>query len=91
VYSSTGAAAKHEGTPGTDAGVAAIAVAIDQLAAEVRAHSGRPEHTKRVAEVWGMVASLDPELTRCIERYATPAPPMPGAATAGTADGGTSP
>jgi hypothetical protein len=88
VYSSTGAAAQHETASGIAEGVAAIAAAIDQLAAEVRAHSGRPEHTKRVAEVWLMVASLDPELARCTERYQTPAPVTPDAAAAGTADGG---
>jgi hypothetical protein len=90
VYSSTGEEAQHETTPGTAAGVAVIAAAIDQLTAEVRANSGRPEHTKRVAEIWRMVASLDAGLARCVERYQTP----PGAqdpATAGTADGGSPP
>jgi hypothetical protein len=87
VYSSTGAVARHETTPGTAAGIAAIAVAIDQLTAEVRANSGRPEHMKRVAEIWRMLASIDSDLARCIERYQTPAPGAQSAATAGTADG----
>jgi L-asparaginase II len=73
VYSSTGAAGQHEATPGTAEGVAAIAATIDQLAADVRSHSGSPEQTRRVAEIWLMVATLDPELARCIERYQTPA------------------
>jgi len=91
VYSSTGAVARHEAAAGTDATLAAIAVAIDQLAAEVRGDSGRPEHTKRIAEIWHVVAALDPELARSIERYSTPAPVTPGSATAGTADGASYP
>ena len=71
--------------------IASIAAAIDQLAADVRGHSGRPEHTRRVAEIWLMVASLDPELTRCIERYETPAATATSAAAEGTADGGSLP
>ena len=80
MYSSTGAAARHEAASGIAGEVAAIAAAIDQLAVDVRTHSGRPEHMKRVAEVWLMVASLDPELARCTERYQTPAPVTPSAA-----------
>jgi len=53
-------------------GVAAIAAAIDQLEAEVRARSGQPQPMAQVAEVWLMVAALDPELARCIERYQEP-------------------
>jgi hypothetical protein len=68
-------------------GLAAIATAIDQLAADVRAHSGKPEHTRKVAEIWLMLASLDSELARCIERYQT----APGATTDSTADGGSLP
>jgi hypothetical protein len=68
-------------------GLAAIAASIDQLAADVRAHSGRPEHTRQVAEIWLMVASLDSELARCIGRYQA----VPGATTDGTADGGSLP
>lgn len=78
----------HGTTPGDLEGVAAIAVAIDQLTADVRTHSGRPEHTARVAELWLMVASLDPELARRVERYGTPATVVPSAAAAGTADAG---
>jgi hypothetical protein len=86
VCSSTGAAAEHAASPRHPEGIHQVAVAIDQLAAAVRTRSGSPEHMARVAEIWLMVASLDPELARCAERYGAIGMP-----TAGAADGGSLP
>jgi hypothetical protein len=79
---------RHGTTSGTVDEVQLIAAAIDQLEADVRARSGRPEHTARVAEIWLMVASLDPELARRTERYGTQASAAHDATTDSTADAG---
>jgi hypothetical protein len=72
----------RHGATGADTGVAAIAAAIDRLTAEVRGNPGSTQHTQRVAEIWLMMASLDPGLARSIERYETPT-----IAALGTAEG----
>lgn len=56
-----------------------ITAAIDQLAQDVRADSGSPEHTARLADIWLMIAAIDPDLARVIQRYAEPAGPADGA------------
>jgi hypothetical protein len=46
-----------------------IAAALDQLASDVRAKSGSPEHSARLAEIWLMVTEQDPEVTRLVGQY----------------------
>jgi hypothetical protein len=67
-------------TPG--AAIDQIITAIDQLAADMRADPGRAQHVSsqhavRIADIWRMVTSLDPDLARRVSGYAT---------LAGTAD-----
>jgi hypothetical protein len=52
-----------------------IAAAIDQLACDVRGGSGSAQHTARVADIWLMLAALDPELGRRMRRYTAPTDP----------------
>jgi hypothetical protein len=52
-----------------------IAAAIDELSCDVRGGSGSEQHTARVAEIWLMVAALDPELDRRMRHYTTPTDP----------------
>jgi hypothetical protein len=49
-----------------------IAAAIDELARDVREGPGSAQHTVRVADIWLMVAALDPELGRRMRRYTAP-------------------
>jgi len=55
-----------------------IAETIDQLAADLQADSGTPGMSARLADIWLMVTALDPELSRLISRYTTPADPDDG-------------
>ena len=49
-----------------------IAAAIDDLARDVREGPGSAQHTVRVADIWLMVAALDPELGRRMRHYTAP-------------------
>jgi hypothetical protein len=46
-----------------------IANAIDQLAADARREIPAQELTKRLADIWAMMGTLDPELARRQRRY----------------------
>jgi hypothetical protein len=46
-----------------------IAEAIDQLARDVQAGSGKSQRVARVADIWHMVTALDLEVARLISRY----------------------
>ena len=53
-----------------------IITAIDQLASDVQADSDRPQHAsaqhaERIADIWQMVTSLDPDLARRVSGYTT--------------------
>ena len=53
-----------------------IIMAIDQLASDVRADPGSAQHASsqhaaRIADIWGMVTSLDPDLARRVSGYTT--------------------
>jgi hypothetical protein len=55
-----------------------IIQAIDQLASDVQAESdssrrASAQHATRIADIWRMVAALDPELARRVSRYTAPA------------------
>jgi hypothetical protein len=52
-----------------------IAAAIDELARDVQEGSGSAQHTARVADIWLMVAALDPELSRRMRHYTAPTDP----------------
>jgi hypothetical protein len=56
-----------------------VAEAIDQLETDLRAQSGAPEMSARVADIWLMVTALDPELSRLVNRYTAPGNPADGA------------
>jgi hypothetical protein len=49
-----------------------IAAAIDELACDVREGPESGQHMARVADIWLMVAALDPELGRRVRRYTAP-------------------
>jgi hypothetical protein len=55
-----------------------VASAIDQLASDVLARSGSPEHAARVADIWLMITVLDPEIARLTRRYMEPSAPADG-------------
>ena len=63
---------------GAGEGVDRIAEAIDQLESELRAETGTPEMSARVADIWLMVTALDPELARLVTRYTAPGNPADG-------------
>jgi hypothetical protein len=55
-----------------------IITAIDQLASDVQASTGDSQHASsqhavRIADIWRMVTSLDPDLARRVSAYTTPA------------------
>jgi hypothetical protein len=59
-------------------GIDQIIQAIDQLASDVQAESdssrdASAQHATRIADIWRMVAALDPELARRVSRYTAPA------------------
>jgi hypothetical protein len=61
-------------TPGDS--IDQIITAIDQLASDVEADSGRAQHASsqhaaRIADIWRMVTSLDPDLARRVSGYTT--------------------
>jgi hypothetical protein len=64
--------------PGAGEGVDRIAEAIDQLESDLRAQTGTPEVSARVAAIWLMVTALDPELARLVTRYTAPGSPTDG-------------
>lgn len=78
-----GAASTWGTTPGASEGVDRVAEAIDQLETELRAHSGAPEMSARVADIWLMVTALDPALSRLVSRYTAPGNPADGAGSLG--------
>jgi hypothetical protein len=49
-----------------------IASAIDQLESDVRNGADEAELTTRIAALWQMVSTLDPELARRALRYTAP-------------------
>lgn len=79
VCSILGEASTWGTAPGAGEGVDRIAEAIDQLESDLRAESGTPEVSARVAGIWLMVTALDPELARLITRYTAPGNPADGA------------
>ena len=61
-------------TPG--AAIDQIIMAIDQLASDLEAHPGGAQHASsqhaaRIADIWQMVTSLDPDLARRVSGYTT--------------------
>jgi hypothetical protein len=75
VCSILGAASAGGTTSGASCGVDRIAEAIDLLETDLRAESSAPGMSARVADIWLMVAAVDPELSRLISRYTTPGNP----------------
>jgi hypothetical protein len=60
----------------TGAEIDRIITAIDQLASDVQASAGDPEHASaqhaaRIAEIWRMVVSLDPDVAKRVSGYTT--------------------
>ncbi|HYZ54259.1 MAG TPA: hypothetical protein VE733_12285 [Streptosporangiaceae bacterium] len=53
----------------TDAAIAEIISAIDQLAADTQAGVTAPDIPARIAGIWAMLAALDPELARLSAGY----------------------
>jgi hypothetical protein len=61
-----------------DARLALIGQAIDRLAEEARTGTqpgepGTDDVAQRLADIWAMVAELDPALARRLPKYAAPA------------------
>jgi hypothetical protein len=52
--------------------------AIDELAAASRAGAAPGTLNERIAQLWGMVADLDPELARRLSWYQRPSAGHPG-------------
>jgi hypothetical protein len=78
VCSILGAESAWGTAPGAGEGVDRIAEAIDQLESDLRAETGTPEMSARVAAIWLMVTALDPELARLVTRYTAPGNPADG-------------
>jgi len=78
VCSILGAESAWGTAPGAGEGVDRIAEAIDQLESDLRAETGTPEMSARVADIWLMVTALDPELARLVTRYTAPGSPSDG-------------
>jgi hypothetical protein len=78
VCSILGAESTWGTAPGAGEGVDRIAEAIDQLESDLRAETGTPEMSARVAAIWLMVTALDPELARLVTRYTAPGNPADG-------------
>jgi len=49
--------------------LAALSLAIDELAADSRAGLAAGEATARVARIWMLLDGLDPDMDRCRARY----------------------
>lgn len=78
VCSILGAESAWGTVPGAGEGVDRVAEAIDQLESDLRAETGTPEMSARIAAIWLMVTALDPELARLVTRYTAPGNPADG-------------
>ena len=56
-------------TPGPDPRLALIGVAIDELAEDAAGQEALDTLAGRLAELWAMVAALDPELAQRLPGY----------------------